>query len=260
VDRPLSVVALRCRTSDRTPGGARGAEALALALEPEARLVGTPEHRIASYKDDLRDSHGCLLEAGGQVDDILTAERFPVLTASDCSICMTTFQAVARHEPEVRVLWLDAHGDFNTPDTTPSGFLGGMCLAAACGKWDAGFEPSLDPSRVLMCGVRDLDPGERVLVETAGVGNARPSEVAGVLRGQKVYVHLDLDVLDPDVLPSQFAVPHGLSETGLRTLLADVARECDLVGLEVTAFEAPEDADESARRTDLVTSIVRTLL
>lgn len=260
MDRPLSVVALRCRTSDRTPGGARGAEALALALDPQARLVGTPEHRVASYKDDLHDSHGCLLEAGGQVDDILTAERFPVLTASDCSICMTTFQAVARHEPDVRVLWLDAHGDFNTPDTTPSEFLGGMCLAAACGKWDAGFEPSLDPSRVLMCGVRDLDPGERVLVETAGVGNARPSEVVGVLRGEKVYVHLDLDVLDPEVLPSQFAVPHGLSDTGLRTLLGDVARECDLVGLEVTAFEAPEDADERSRRTDLVTSIVRTLL
>ena len=44
-----------------------------------------------------------------------------------------------RHVPDVRVLWLDAHGDFNTPETTPSGFLGGMCLAAACGRWDAGF-------------------------------------------------------------------------------------------------------------------------
>ena len=44
---------------------------------------------------------------------------------------MTTFQAVVRHAPDVHVLWLDAHGDFNTPETTPSGFLGGMCLAAA---------------------------------------------------------------------------------------------------------------------------------
>ena len=95
---------------------------------------------------------------------------------------MTTFQAVVRHVPDVHVLWLDAHGDFNTPDTTPSAFLGGMCLAAACGRWDAGFEPSLEPARVLMCGVRDLDAGERVLVETAGVGNARPSEVVPALR------------------------------------------------------------------------------
>jgi arginase len=261
VDRELSVAALRCRTSDRTAGGARGAEALALALDPQARLVGTPgEPRIASYADDLRDSRGCLLEAGGQVDDMLTAGRFPVLTASDCSICITTFQAVRRHAPDARVLWLDAHGDFNTPETTPSGFLGGMCLAAACGVWDAGFEPSIDPARVVMCGVRDLDPGERVLVETHGVGNARPSEVAAVLDGEQVYVHLDMDVLDPSILPSQFPVAHGLSDTGLRTLLADVAERCEVVGLEVTAFEAPADARERAIRTALVASIVAAVL
>jgi arginase len=259
--RPLSVTVLRCRTSDRTPGGARGAESLGLALDPAARLVGTPgEPRIAGYDADLRDSHGCLLEAGGQVEDMLAAGAFPVLTSSDCSICMTTFQAVVRHAPDVRVLWLDAHGDFNTPDTTPSGFLGGMCLAAACGRWDAGFQPALEPSRVLMCGVRDLDPGERVLVETAGVPIARPSEVADALRGERVYVHLDLDVLDPSILPSQFPVDHGLSDTGLRTLLAEVARDCDVVGLEVTAFEAPADPLERARRTDLAAGIVKALL
>ena len=261
MERTLSVAALRCRTSDRTAGGARGAEALALALDPGARLIGAPgEPRIASFDDDLRDSRGCLLEAGGQVDDMLTAGHFPLVTASDCSICMTTFQSVIRHAPDARVLWLDAHGDFNTPQTTPSGFLGGMCLAAACGRWDSGFEPALEPSRVLMCGVRDLDAGERVLVETAGVPLARPSEVGPALKGERVYVHLDLDVLDPDILPSQFAVPHGLSDTGLRTLLGEVARDCDVVGVEVTAFEAPEDADERARRTALVASIVWALL
>jgi arginase family enzyme len=62
------------------------------------------------------------------------------------------------------------------------------------------------------------------------------------------------------VLPAQFAVPNGLSETGLRTLLADVARECDVVGVEVTAFEAPADAENRARRTALVASIVAALL
>jgi len=256
VDRPLSVTALRCRTSDRTPGGSRGAEALALALDPDARLVGSyGEPRIANWDADLRDSHGCLLEAGGQVDDMLTAGAFPVLTSSDCSICMTTFQAVTRHEPDVRVLWLDAHGDYNTPDTTPSGFLGGMCLSAACGVWDAGFEPSIDPARVLMCGVRDLDAGERVLVDTTGVKNVRPSDVTNRLRGHKVYVHLDLDVLDPDVLPSQFAVPGGLGEAAVRALLAEVNRDCEVVGLEVTAFEYPDPAN-----VELVESIVRAVL
>jgi arginase family enzyme len=223
--------------------------------------VGTPgEAHIADYADDLRDSRGCLLEAGGQVEDMLATGAFPVLTSSDCSICMTTFQAVVRDTPDVRVLWLDAHGDFNTPDSTPSGFLGGMCLAAACGRWDAGFAAALEPSRVLMCGVRDLDPGERVLVETAGVPVARPSEVADALRGDRVYVHLDVDVLDPSILPSQFPVDRGLSDTGLRTLLAEVKRDADVMGVEVTAFEAPADPVERARRTDLVAEIVKALL
>jgi len=257
----VSVAVLRCRTSDRTPGGARGAEALGLALDPGARLVGTPgDPRVADYAEDLRDSRGCILEAGGQVDDILAARRFPVLLSSDCTICITTFQAVMRHRPLARVLWLDAHGDFNTPETTPSGFLGGMCLAAACGRWDSGFEPSVEPGRVLMCGVRDLDPGERVLVETAGVGNARPSEVAELLRGEEIYIHLDLDVLDPDVLPSQFPVPHGLSDTGLRTMLGELGRESTVIGLEITAFEAPEDPEERARRVELIAGIVAPLL
>ena len=117
-----------------------------------------------------------------------------------------------------------------------------------------GFEPSIDPARVLMCGVRDLDAGERVLVDTTGVKNVRPSEVAERLAGHKVYVHLDMDVLDPTILPAQFAVPGGLSDTGLRTLLADVAEQCDVVGLEVTAFEHPEG------NVELVESIVRAVL
>ena len=78
--------------------------------------------------------------------------------------------------------------------------------------------------------------------------------------GARIFSCASWDVLDPDVLPSQFAVPHGLSDTGLRTLLAEVARDCDVVGLEVTAFEAPEDAGERARRTELVASIAKALL
>jgi arginase len=141
------------------------------------------------------------------------------------------------------VLWLDAHGDFNSPDTTPSGFLGGMCLAAACGVWQSGLGDGLDPARVVMCGVRDVDPGERVLLETRGVGLVeRPGDLADHLRGLPVYVHLDLDVLDPSVMPARFPAAGGLSDGGLRTLLAEVAAAVELIGLEITAFPAPERA------------------
>jgi arginase len=250
------------RTTYRTINGERGLEPLAAALElGEPLVVGQIGADCGDrYEEDLASGHATLVAAGEAVRDALAAGERPVVVASDCSVCVSTLPAAAGIVEDLHVLWLDAHGDFNTPDTTPSKFLGGMCLAAACGRWDAGFEPSIEPARVLMCGVRDLDAGERVLVETAGVGNARPSEVVRYLQGRRVYVHLDLDVLDPDVLPAQFAVPHGLSETGLRTLLSDVASECDVVGVEVTAFEAPEDPGELVNRTELVASIVRALL
>ena len=236
---PVSVATLRCRTSDRTPGAARGAEALALALDPDARLVGEfGEPRIADWSDDLRDSRACIERAGHVVGEFLDTGAFPVLTSSDCSICLTTFAAVARRVPDVRVLWLDAHGDSNTPETTPSGFLGGMCLGASVGLWDSGFPPALEPERVRGVGIRDLDPGEWA-----------PQPYAN--EDGPWYVHLDLDVLDPSVLPSQFPVPGGLSLDALRALLGGLN---NVVGVEVTAFEAPDG------RVDAIATIVRELL
>jgi arginase family enzyme len=160
---------------------------------------------------------------------------------------MTTLPALLRHRPDAWVLWLDAHGDFNSPETTPSGFLGGMCLAAACGVWDSGLGAGLDPARVVMCGVRDVDAGERVLLETRGVGLVeRPGDLADHLRGLPVFVHLDLDVLDPSVMPATFPAPGGLSDGGLRTLLAEVGEAAELIGVEITAFPAPERAKRVA--------------
>jgi arginase family enzyme len=143
---------------------------------------------------------------------------------------------VARRSPGVRFLWIDAHGDFNTPATTPSGFLGGMCLGAACGRWDAGWPDTIDPRDVWFLGVRDLDPGEKVEVEAAGVHSGVPPE-------GPVYVHLDLDALDPAVLPPQFPVPGGMQADEVRSVLAGLVAGGRLVGLEVTAFEAPEHVD-----------------
>jgi arginase len=243
-----AVIALLCRTSDRDARGAQGAEALAFELATrlggEARMIGSPgEPRESSWEEDLRDSRGCLLEAGGQLDDAMTGGRYPVLTSSDCSICLTTLPALIRNRPDAWVLWLDAHGDFNSPETTPSGFLGGMCLAGACGVWDSGLGSGLDPARVVMCGVRDVDPGERVLLDTRGVGLVEsPSQLADLLDGRPVFVHLDLDVVDPTILPAKFPAPGGLSDGGLRTLLAEVGEAVDLVGCEITGLLAPDRA------------------
>ena len=247
-----TLIALLCRTSDRTPGAARGAEALARLVAAStgvtARMIGSfGEAGPRDFQDDLRDSRGCILEAGGQVEDALAGGRVPILFASDCSICLTTLPAALAARPEAKVLWLDAHGDFNAPDTTPSGFLGGMCLAGACGVWEAGLGPTIDPKRVVVCGARDVDPGERKLLERHGVTLVAPSEAATAqvrmeLDGAPVYVHLDVDVLDPDEMPAQFPAEGGFSADSLRALLEAVLDDCELIGAEVTALENPDFA------------------
>jgi arginase len=267
----VSLVALQCRTSDRTPEAVRGVQKLApligkrLGVEP--RAIGSPgDARLARFDDDLRDSRGCLLEAGGQVDDALADGRVPVLTAADCSICLTTLPAALRHRPEARVLWLDAHGDFNTPETTPSGFLGGMCLGGACGAWEHGLADPIPSDRVVLAGVRDLDGGERELLErsAATVIGASVVEtlvaVKNALDGAPVYVHLDLDVLDPEEFPAQFPAPGGLSSDKLYDLMEAVAEDSELVGLEVTAFEAPRDEDELADAAETAMRVLDPLL
>jgi arginase len=230
------VVALVGRTSDRANGRAAGAQALARALSADARIVGEPEQpRSARYDEDLRDARTTLDAAAV----VVAAVRRPLLTATDCSICVATVPAVARRWPDAWLLWLDAHGDFNTPDTTPSGFLGGMCLAGAVGLWDTGFGVGPGPERVVLVGGRDLDPAEEELMARHGV--VRTDDPAAVLAGREVFVHLDVDILDPTVMPGQlYPAPGGLDTTQLRDLLAAVAAQARIVGGEITCFSTPE--------------------
>jgi arginase len=238
MDVALSPVALLCRTSDRGPEGAEGAAELGRLLE--ARAIGSPgTFRDGRYDEDLRDGRGCLLEAGGQIDDALDARRRPLLLAGDCSIALTTLPIVMRYHPQARVLWLDAHGDFNSPETSTSGYLGGMCLAGACGVWEPGLGlPPIDPSSVVQWGVRDLDGGERVLLETRGVHRV---EDASPLAGMEVFLHIDFDVLDPADMPARFPAPGGATPERGRELLEQVTASCTVIGVEVTSI-APAHA------------------
>lgn len=245
IDATRQVVALLCRTSDRHAAGMAGAAALAERLG--ARVIGSPSEPVDDgHADCLAASRGCLLEAGGQIDDALEAGKVPILLAGDCGISVATLPVLARHQPDAYVLWLDAHPDFNTPESSASDFLGGMCVAAACGLWDSGFGAGLDPSRVVMYGVRDVDGPEQVLLERSGVLLVeRPGELADVLDGRKVFVHLDCDVLDPESVPSSWPVPGGPDLDQLSRLLDLVAGAADVVGAEITAAN-PEFAEAIA--------------
>jgi arginase family enzyme len=121
-----------------------------------------------------------------------------------------------------------------------------MSLAGACGLWDPGLgQPPVPADRVVLCGIRDLDPAEGEALERSSatvIGAAIETLVylANALDGAPVYLHLDLDVLDPTVMPAEHPADGGLSAEKLYDLLDAVADACEVVGIEITCLERPE--------------------
>jgi arginase len=149
-----------------------------------------------------------------------TAGDLPLVLGGDHSVALGTLGGLASVHGPGGVLWIDAHPDVNTPETSPSGNIHGMPLAAALGLAGAEFEsdawplPAVDPRRVALIGIRQLDEGERRLLRDAGVRVFTMSEIdrIGIERAVResldrisgsgfVHVSLDMDVLDPDVAP-----------------------------------------------------------
>jgi arginase len=144
----------------------------------------------------------------------------PLVLGGDHSVALGSLGGMARARGRGGVLWLDAHGDLNRPDTSPSGNVHGMPLAAALGLAGPAFEsdeyslPAVDPRRVALVGVRSLDPGERALLaelearvftmsdlDRMGVEAAMREALEHVAGDGFVHLSLDMDVLDPEVAP-----------------------------------------------------------
>ncbi len=253
--------AVRGRTADTSAGPSRGAEALAEALgdrlgDAPVRLGSVGEPRAARYDEDLRDARPLLHDVRDLVLHRLADAQPFVLTAGDCSIAVGTLPALAQARGNAKILWLDAHGDYNTPATSGSGYLGGMCLAGACGAWATGFDDTVDPANVVLAGVRDLDSGERELLAASGATVLGPDEIAAVvpaLGEDPVFIHLDVDVLDPQVMPATpVPAPGGLSVAALAGLFAAVKADRWILGIEITAFDLPDDPDDAAGLTSLL--------
>lgn len=244
MDRALKPLAL----------GDEGILALAPPLGVQPEIVGALEPPAGPFdwRLDLDATRDDLHAAGDAVDRGVAAGDVPLLLAAQCTVAMTTLPAVARHHPEAVVLWLDAHGDLNTPDTSASAFLGGMPLAAAIGAWDSGLAGGrLDPANVVLCGLRDLDPGEEALIADTPLRVVEPAGVADAVAGRPLFVHLDCDVLSGDVLPAAFPAPGGMQPAELGAVLRAAGEACArLVGLEVTAFSPPP-----ARRAEIAATV-----
>lgn len=258
-------VPLAC--AGRTGGMAEAPDALRQAgLAAALTALGGIDGGEALPPTVTTQNQAAFQSARERVIEALADRQLPLLLlGGDCTIVCATM-AVARPEKPL-LLWLDAHGDFNTPQTTPSGYWPGMPLAQVAGlPTPLGPKETLIPGQdIVLIGIRDLDPGEDR--NAAGTGahlfpDALPPIEALTMRepGSPVWIHLDLDVLEPREMPAlNFPVPGGIRMDELITWLGQVGRRFNVRGIEVTAFDAHRDVEGrvAERLVQWLSAIVR---
>jgi arginase len=193
---------------------------------------------------------------------------FPLVLAGNCNSCLGTVAGLDPAAAAVGVVWFDAHPDFDTPDRS-LGFFDGMGLAILTGNgWDLlratipGFVPVAERDVVLV-GVRDFEPHQRASLEASGLrvlagSSFTPAELAGALedlgrRIPRVYLHIDLDALDPsEGRANRYAAEGGLSLRQLEDAIDLVFGSLEVAAAAVTAYDPEVDEDgrmaRSARR------------
>ena len=211
----------------------------------------------------------------------LQAGRMPILLGGDHCLAIGSIAAVAAHCRQVgkmlRVLWLDAHADFNTRELTPSGNIHGMPVACLCGMGpDAltqlgGVVPAITPDQVRQIGIRSVDPGEKRLVQEHGldiydmryideVGMRRSMEEAleGVDANTHLHVSFDVDMLDPSIAPGTGTrVPGGVNYREAQLIMEMVADTGCLGSLDLVEINPALDRRNTTAKlaVDLVESL-----
>ena len=186
-----------------------------VAPEPEAISLGDERAR---FLPEILDA---CAELAALVQAAVAEGARPLVLGGDHAVALGTLAGLAGAAGQVGgVIWIDAHGDLNTPETSPSGNVHGMPLGAALGRASAWFAherlrlPALDPSRVALVGIRSLDPSERAFLRETDIRVFTMSDIdrIGIERTMRealdrvggpgfVHVSLDLDSLDPEVAP-----------------------------------------------------------
>ena len=227
---------------------------------------------LVEYATEATVAFDLARNLAGRVRQARTAGRFPLVLAGNCMAALGVVAGI--RETSTAVVWLDAHGDFNTPETTRTAFLDGMAAAVLAGWcWTAaagsvpGFKPSAESTMALI-GARDLDPGEQALLARSKVTVLAPAAVkerdrsAAALRalplsGHSVYLHIDLDVLDPDeVGPANcYAAPGGLTVDDVRHVIDVLARSHGIDAVTLSAYDPDFDRSGAVREAAMAIAL-----
>lgn len=223
-------------------------------------------HTVSAEEIEAETSFTTEVGTGFELNRLL-AERvslargqgsFPVVLAGNCNSCLGTIAGIG--EDHLGVVWLDAHGDFNTPETTLSGFLDGMGLAIAAGRcWKSlvgtipGFR-AVSEENIVHIGARDLDAAEEELMKQSPlelVSVEHIHEVIGSVlerlnsRVKRLYLHVDMDILDTgEALPNHLAVPGGLSVDAVEEIIGRIKERFEICAGAITSFDPDYDKED----------------
>jgi arginase len=166
----------------------------------------------------------------------------PLVLGGCCCSHVGAVEALAARHGRIALVWLDAHGDLNTPETSPSGNLWGMPLRMIL---DAG---SVDPRDVLLLGARNLDPPEVELIASLGLRTDARELDAALDETEGVYVAIDFDAFDPEEISSFMPEPDGLTLDATEELLRAIAARTPVLGVGLTGLAAEQSNVEPATR------------
>jgi len=256
------------RVGDHNDRGMRGAAIVGAALGRwlgvEPTVLGHPEPAINENWDvELKAALPGLRELQTAHAAALAQEDSPVFAWPRCAAAIATLPNVAAMYPDAIVVWLDAHADLNTPENTTTGYLGGLALSASLGWWDSGLGAGLNARNVILGGSRDLDPAEQGTIDAGVIALAAGPEMLSTLdrfiADRPIYFHLDCDVLDPGIMPTDYSVPGGLTLDDLTHVAARLARN-RIIGVEIGEFEDHGNADVARVQAERLVSALSPLL
>ncbi|WEK13879.1 MAG: arginase family protein [Candidatus Microbacterium phytovorans] len=173
------------------------------------------------------------------------SEEVALVVGGDCGVAAPAIAHAAARHPKLAVVWFDAHGDFHTPETSPSGAFAGMVLRAVTDGGPLG-DASVPAERVVLAGAREFDEAEGAAVAAAGVHHV-PADALGdpaallaavdTLDADALYIHVDLDVLDPAVLSGVARpFPFGLQAEELTGAIRALRERLPLAGASIAGF------------------------
>lgn len=195
----------------------------------------------------------------GLVAEVVKRGQRPLSVSGDCCTAIGVLAGLQRAGVNPTLLWLDAHGDFNTWDTTPSGFVGGMPLAMIAGRGDQTLMQAvalapLPEQHIFLADARDLDPKESEALQQSRVRHvADLSALPQLLPPDRpLYVHLDADVLDAQEAPAMlYPVKGGPSLAALRKLAERLASDWQIKAVSMTLWKLDADHDRRTERASM---------